>query len=78
MNIIELEKTGFAPSNESIAAHLEEQAKWIREGNYDDVRTVIVLIESVGGELTRNICGTACDLARVTGLLMVSAAREVI
>jgi hypothetical protein len=77
MKIIELGKNGFAPDNNSIAEHLEEQAKWIRDGEYDAVRTVIVLIETQDGELVRNTCGTQCDLARTTGLLVTSAIRGV-
>ena len=73
---IQLANNGLAPSNDSIADHLYEQSEWLRDGSYGDVRTVVVIIETHDGDLTRNVCGSSGnDLARVTGLLLASATR---
>lgn len=78
MSVIrELPNTGFAPSNESIAKHLREQADWMVEENARPVKTVIMIIERMDGTLDRQICGHACDLARVIGLLSFAVVQGV-
>lgn len=73
--IKELPNTGFAPSNESIAKHLREQADWIADEDTKPVRNVFLVIEYEDGSLMRQTCGKTCDLARAIGVLTVATTR---
>jgi len=74
MIVKQLPNTGFAPSNESIANHLREQAQWIEEDE-DPVRNVFIVIEKADGTLRRQTMGMQCDLARAIGVLTVACIR---
>jgi len=74
-NITSLPKTGFAPSNKDIAAHLREQADWMEAEDAVPVRNVILILEYSDGDLRRQTMGAPCDLARAIGLLTIAAAR---
>jgi hypothetical protein len=73
-NLKELPNTGFAPSNESIAKHLREQADWIEEDD-DPIRNIFIIIEHTDGTLRRQICGQPCDLARAVGVMTIACVR---
>lgn len=68
-----LPNTGFAPSNESIAKHLREQAEFIEAG--DPVRNVFMVVELADGSVYRATMGQPCDLARAIGVLTVACIR---
>jgi len=74
-NITSLPQTGFAPNNKAIAAHLRQQAEWIEAGDAAPIRNVVLVIEYADGDLRRQTMGAPCDLARVTGLLVMAATR---
>jgi len=71
--IHQLPKTGHAPDNASIAAYLREVATCIEDGEHDDIRTVVVIMERVDGTIIRNTCGQPIDVCRVVGLLNFAA-----
>lgn len=75
MNIVQLDKTGFAPSNDDIAAHLRDIADWVEGGSYGGLRNAVLILETDDGDLQRLTCGQPCDLARVVGMLMIAAQR---
>jgi hypothetical protein len=75
VNVVALPLTGFAPDNALVASHLYEQAAWVADGAYGDVRTVVLLIETADGELRRRTIGQPIDRARVCGLLSIAASR---
>ena len=70
--VIYLQKTGFAPSNQSIAAHLREQADWIEQSD-EGVRNVVMIVEKMDGTLYRQTMGHVCDRARVLGLMSMAS-----
>lgn len=73
--IVELPNTGHAPSNESIASHLREQAEWI-EGSDEEIRNVFMVIERADGTIYQQTMGKPCDLARAIGVLTISSIRS--
>jgi len=73
--ITALPQTGFAPNNQSIAAHLRQQADWFEAKDAAPVRNVVLVIEYCDGDLRRQTMGLPCDLARATGLLLMAATR---
>lgn len=70
----ELPNTGFAPSNDSIAKHLREQADWIEQSEHG-IRNVFMVIERSDGSVYRQICGQPCDLARMVGVMTIACTR---
>lgn len=54
---------------------VNEQADFVRNGGYGDLRNVFIVYESVDGEITRQTCGEPCDLARAVGMLSIAAMR---
>lgn len=67
-----LPKTGFAPSNAEVAAHLRETADNIAADDSAEVRSVQVIIEYADGTLDRNVCGGPQDVARGLGVLAMA------
>lgn len=60
-----LPKTGYAPNNAEVAAHLRETAEAIAADDSAEVRGVQVIIEYADGSLQRNVCGGLQDVAWV-------------
>lgn len=73
--VIDLPKTGFAPNNSAIAAHLREQADRI-ECDDQNIRNVFMVIERSDGTLYRQTMGNTCDLARAIGILTIACIRD--
>lgn len=76
--IASLPLTGFAPDNASIAAHLREQADWLESEDAKPVRNVFLIFEDADGELRRQTCGHACDLARAVGVITMAVQRSML
>ncbi len=70
-----LPNNGFAPTNEAIADHLSELAESMVQPDSMPVKNVVVLIEYANGELQRQCYGQPIDMARMTRLLTIAAAR---
>lgn len=73
--ITALPNTGFAPSNESIAKHLREQADWI-EASEHGIRNVFMVIEACDGTVHRQTMGRPCDLGRAIGVMTIACIRS--
>ena len=71
-SVIELTKTGFAPTNASIAAHLREQADWFEKSDAI-IRNIFMVIEREDGSVYRLTIGQVCDLARAIGVLTMAS-----
>lgn len=73
--LVALPLNGTANTNADIAAHLREQADWVDEGSYDDIRNVFMVFEMADGTIRRQTCGAPCDLARALGVLSIAIIR---
>jgi hypothetical protein len=73
MSVEALPLNGMANSNADIAAHLREQAQWVEQGAWDDLRNVYLVFERIDGRIERATCGQPCDLARAVGVLYMAA-----
>ncbi len=73
--IVALPLNGYAPNNEAIAQSLRQMASEFENGDWGDVRTVILVIEGEDGRLVRATIGQSCDICRVAGLLSMMATR---
>lgn len=67
--------TGFASTNEAIAAHLRDCAQSVEDGHWGDLRNIFIVMEPVEGNLIRQTCGAPCDLARAIGILQIAIIR---
>ena len=67
-----LPKTGYAPNNAEVAAHLRETADNIAADDSAEVRGVQVIVEYADGTLDRNVCGGPQDVARGLGVLVMA------
>jgi hypothetical protein len=68
-SVIRLPPTGLAPDNACVAEELRRLAEWIEDGDFDEVITVIAVIEDGEGQIHRQTIGRPCDRARAVGLL---------
>ena len=71
-SVIELTKTGFAPSNASISEHLREQDDWIEKSDVG-VRNVVIVVERMDGTLYHQTMGHVFDRARLLGILSMAS-----
>ena len=67
-----LPKTGYAPNNAEVAAHLRATADGIAADDAAEVRGVQVIVEYADGTLDRNVCGGPQDVARGLGVLVMA------
>ncbi|HSX21524.1 MAG TPA: hypothetical protein VLE97_01965 [Gaiellaceae bacterium] len=75
-NVVQLDANpAIAIGNDEIAGKLETLASRIREGEFGDVKTVILVLEPLGRGLRRRVYGERIDQARGTGLLFMAAQR---
>jgi len=74
-NLLVIPQNGFAPSNESIANHLREQADWIEQAD-EGVRNVFMIVERADGSIYQQSMGQPCDLARTIGVMQMAIIRS--
>lgn len=71
-DLIRLPVMGLAHTNKELADSLRTLATWLDEDRYEDLRQIVVVLESREGSLDRVTMGEPCDLARVVGVLTMA------
>ena len=75
-NVIKLAPTTLCNTQQDVVTNLRRFANDVESGLEGDVRTIIVVIETMDGKLGHNTIGASCDLARAVGLLTIEALRS--
>lgn len=67
--IYALPNNGRAVSNDELAAHLEEQAMWLRESDSKEIDNIMVICFNSDGTIHRTNCGLHMSSAEALGQL---------
>ena len=62
-------------SNADVSARLRGMADAVDAGDWNEVKSVVMLVEEMDGTLARMVFGYPMDTTRVAGLLFIEASR---